>query len=54
MISSSKEKNVNEAVKNLKGLGIEASGTVCDVSKKEDAINLVKTVMGTSLAFRWF
>ena len=54
LISSSKERNVNEAVKNLKELGIEASGTVCDVSKREDNINLVKTVMGTSLAFSWF
>ena len=51
MISSSKERNVNEAVKNLKELDIEASGTVCDVSKREDNINLVKTVMCTSLAF---
>ena len=52
LISSSKEKNVNEAVKNLEELGIEASGTVCDVSNREDNINLVKTVMGASLAFR--
>ena len=54
LISSSKERNVNEAVKNLKELDIEASGTVCDVSKREDNINLVKTVMCTSLAFSWF
>lgn len=44
MISSSKQENVEDAVKKLEKLGIDASGTVCDVSKKDDAINLVKTV----------
>ena len=52
MRSSSKEKNVDKAVKKLEELGIEASGTVCDVSKREDNINLVKTVMGSG--FTWF
>ena len=52
MISSSKEGNVDEAVKKLEELGIEASGTVCDVSKREDNINLVKTVMDSG--FTWF
>ena len=52
MISSSKERNVDEAVKKLEELGIEASGTVCDVSKREDNINLVKTVMDSG--FTWF
>lgn len=47
MRSSSKEKNVDKAVKKLEELGIEASGTVCDVSKREDNINLVKTVMAS-------
>ena len=52
MISSCKEGNVDEAVKKLEELGIEASGTVCDVSKREDNINWVKTVMGSG--FMWF
>ena len=52
MISSCKEGNVDEAVKKLEELGIEASSTVCDVSKREDNINLVKTVMGSG--FTWF
>ena len=52
MISSCKEGNVDEAVKKLEELGIEASGTVCDVSKREDNINLVKTVMDSG--FTWF
>ena len=52
MRSSSKEKNVDKAVKKLEELGIEASGTVCDVSKREDNINLVKTVMASG--FTWF
>lgn len=52
MISSCKEGNVDEAVKKLEELGIEASGTVCDVSKREDNINLVKMVMGSG--FTWF
>ena len=52
MISSCKEGNVDEAVKKLEELGIEASGTVCDVSKREDNINLVKTVMASG--FTWF
>ena len=54
MISSSKEENVNEAVQKLKEFGIDASGTICDVSNREDAINLVKALMGTSLTFKCF
>lgn len=54
MISSSKKENVDEAVRKLKELGIEANGVVCDVSKREDAIILVKTVTDISLAFRLF
>ena len=54
MISSSKKENVDEAVRKLKELGVEANGVACDVSKREDAINLVKTVTDISLAFRLF
>ena len=54
MISSSKKENVDEAVRKLKELGIEANGVVCDVSKRVDTINLVKTVTDISLAFRLF
>ena len=54
VISSSKKENVDEAVRKLKELGIEANGVVCDVSKREDAIILVKTVTDISLAFRLF
>ena len=52
MISSSKQENVDEAVRKMKELGIEATGVVCDVSKREDAINLIKTVMDISSA-KW-
>ena len=45
MISSRKRENVDDAVKKLKELGVDASGTVCDVSKRDDTINLVKTVI---------
>lgn len=45
LISSSKQENVDDAVKKLKEHGVDASGTVCDVSKRDDTINLVKTVI---------
>ena len=36
-----------EAVEKLKKLGIEASCVFCDVAKKDDNINIVKTVIGS-------
>ena len=35
----------DEAVEKLKKLGIEASSVFCDVSKRDDNINVVKTVI---------
>ena len=35
----------DEAVEKLKKLGIETSSVFCDVSKRDDNINVVKTVI---------
>ncbi|MCH4891409.1 SDR family oxidoreductase [Acidaminobacter sp. JC074] len=40
VIASRRVEKVNEAVENLKALGIEASGTTCDVSKRSEVENL--------------
>lgn len=37
----------DEAVEKLKKLGIEASCVFCDVAKRDDNINIVKTVIGS-------
>ena len=39
----------DEAVEKLKKLGIEASSVFCDVSKRDDNINVVKTVIDSWL-----
>jgi len=45
VVSSRKEKNVNEAVKKLKDLGYSVAGTVCHVAKSEDRKTLLKTAI---------
>ena len=37
----------DEAVEKLKTIGIEASCVFCDVAKRDDNINIVKTVIGS-------
>ena len=44
--SCESDKN-DEAVEKLKKLGIEASCVFCDVAKRDDNINIVKTVIGS-------
>lgn len=39
----------DEAVEKLKKLGIETSSVFCDVSKRDDNINVVKTVIDSWL-----
>jgi len=41
VVSSRKEKNVNEAVDKLKSNGLNVSGIVCHVGKQEDRTNLI-------------
>jgi dehydrogenase/reductase SDR family protein 4 len=44
MISSRKQKNVDASLQKLKSLGIEASGMVCHVAKKEDRQKMIQKV----------
>lgn len=44
MISSRKESNVKKAVEELKSEGLQVTGVVCHVSKKEDRKNLFEKV----------
>ena len=44
MISSRKQKNVDASLQKLKSLGIEASGMVCHVAKKEDRQKMIQRV----------
>lgn len=49
IISSRKQKNVDEAVKKLKDQGLDAHGFVCHVAKKEhrdNLFNFIKTKFG--------
>ena len=41
----------NEAVEKLRKLGTEASCEFCDVAKRDDNKNIVKTVIGSSQIF---
>lgn len=42
IVSSRKKENIDKTVQELKSKGIEASGIVCHVGKREDRINLIK------------
>lgn len=44
VVSSRKAKNVEAAVKKLKDLGYNVTGTVCHVAKAEDREQLLKEV----------
>lgn len=44
MISSRKQKNVDASLQKLKALGIEASGLVCHVAKREDREKMIQRV----------
>ena len=44
VISSRKEKNVEEALQQLKSKGLEVSGCVCHVGKAEDRAKLLDLV----------
>ena len=44
VISSRKEENVQKAVKNLTGEGLQVSGVVCHVGKAEDRAKLFNEV----------
>lgn len=45
MISSRKQKNVDASLQKLKSMGIEASGIVCHVAKKDDRQKMIQKVM---------
>ncbi|XP_011439833.2 dehydrogenase/reductase SDR family member 4 isoform X1 [Magallana gigas] len=45
MISSRKQKNVDASLQKLKSLGIEASGIVCHVAKKEDRQKMIQKTL---------
>jgi len=45
VVSSRKQKNVDEAVKKMKEQNLEVFGTVCHVAKSEDRTNLIKQVI---------
>lgn len=44
MISSRKESNVKKALEQLKSEGLQVSGVICHVGKKEDRRNLFAKV----------
>ncbi|XP_061174290.1 dehydrogenase/reductase SDR family member 4-like [Saccostrea echinata] len=45
MISSRKQKNVDSSLQKLKSLGIEASGLVCHVAKREDRAKMIQKTL---------
>ncbi|MCL4119742.1 UNVERIFIED_CONTAM: hypothetical protein GTU68_016686 [Idotea baltica] len=47
VVSSRREKNVEKAVAELKGLGYSAFGLTCHVAKEEDRTNLIKKTLET-------